>query len=211
LELKPPKEVQAMAVWFTSDQHFYHANVIRYCDRPFESVEQMNEEIVRRFNESVQSGDLVYHLGDFSLAKRPVELFLPRLNGEHHLIAGNHDHVHPVHHKGKEGKRQNAYKLYYDSGFKTIQLELKIRIGGRSVLLHHMPFQGDHEVERFTAFRPTDRGDWLLHGHIHEKWRQRGRMINVGVDAWDYRPVSIEQITQLIEDGPNDLDRISAT
>ena len=56
-------------------------------------------------------------------------------------------------------------------------------------------------------WRPDDTGGWLLHGHIHENWRQRDRQINVGVDAWDFTPVSEEQIAALIAAGPARLDQ----
>lgn len=82
-------------IFFTSDHHFCHANIIKYCKRPFESVDQMNEEMVRRWNEVVGDEDTVYYLGDFSLAKQAVELFARRLNGEKHFIMGNHDACHP--------------------------------------------------------------------------------------------------------------------
>ena len=64
-------------IFFTSDHHFYHSNIIKYCQRPFHSVEEMNEEMIRRWNSVVGVDDTVYYLGDFSLAKRPVELFAP--------------------------------------------------------------------------------------------------------------------------------------
>ena len=65
----------------------------------------------------------------------------------------------------------------------------------------HFPYRGDsHDHDRFVAHRPVDRGAWLLHGHVHERWQERDRMINVGVDAWDYRPVAEEQLAGLIVD-----------
>ncbi len=187
-------------IWFSADHHFYHQNVIRYCARPFSSVDEMNAEMVKRWNEVVAPGDTVYYLGDFSLAHRAVTVFLPQLNGEKCLIMGNHDHCHPVHCK-KEQKCQRMRKLYYDAGFKELVLSKEMNIAGRNVELHHMPFAGDHEKERYTEWRPKDKGQWLLHGHIHEKWKQRGRMINVGVDVWDFYPVSIVQIEKIVSDG----------
>jgi calcineurin-like phosphoesterase family protein len=185
-------------IWFTSDHHFYHTNVIRYCSRPFSSVEEMNEVMVERWNEVVRPEDTVYHLGDFSLAHRAVTVFVPKLNGTKHLIAGNHDHCHPAHHKNKGTKRERMEALYLEAGFASIALAAALEIGGNHVLLHHMPYQGDHDKERYTKYRPKDEGAWLLHGHVHEKWKQRGRMINVGVDVWDFRPVSIVEIEALL-------------
>jgi calcineurin-like phosphoesterase family protein len=78
-------------IFFTSDHHFDHANIIKYCNRPFLSVDEMNEEIVKRWNQVVDANDTVYYLGDFSLGKGSVEKFVPRLNGEKYLVMGNHD------------------------------------------------------------------------------------------------------------------------
>lgn len=192
-----------MSIFFTSDQHFYHENIIRYCKRPFKDAPHMNEEMVRIFNELVGPGDVVYHLGDFSMALRPVELYLPRMNGEHHLIAGNHDHVHPVHHKNRVDKVERATKVYQDSGFKSIALEGSIEIAGQTVKLHHMPYSGDSgEGERYTQWRPKNEGGWLLHGHVHDNWKLKGKQINVGVDVWDFKPVPIKAIEAIILAGP---------
>lgn len=187
-------------IWFTSDQHFWHKNVIEYCKRPFSSVEEMNELMIQYYNELVKPEDTVYMLGDFSLAHRAVTTICPRLMGNKHLIAGNHDHCHPIHAKEKEERLQKARKLYYEAGFKSICLEDTRLIAGQIVHLHHMPYQSaDATDERHQRWRPEDKGSWLLHGHVHEKWKQKGRMINVGVDVWNYRPVHIDEIAELIK------------
>lgn len=185
--------------WFTSDQHFGHTNVLKYCARPFKSIEEMNEGLIERHNALVKPGEVVLHLGDFSLSKKYVELILPRLNGAHHLITGNHDQCHPMHCKS-EIKLHNVRKYYLDHGFASIRETDLIHIAGHAVTLHHMPYTGDHngQEERFTKWRPKNHGGWLLHGHIHENYKVRGRCINVGVDVWDYGPVSMAQIEQII-------------
>ena len=72
-----------------------------------------------------------------------------------------------------------------------------------AVLFSHFPYRGDsHNHDRFVDHRPADRGAWLLHGHFHEQWPQRGRMINVGVDATEFRPISEGEITRVIRAGP---------
>lgn len=202
-------------IYFTSDQHFYHANIIKYCNRPFAtpaeiehgtiseiSVFAMNHTMLENFNSVVKPGDTVYHLGDFALAHRAVTVFLPQMNGEHHLIAGNHDHVHPTHSK-KHEKMQRMKKLYYEAGFKTINLSGEIEIAGRTVLMSHFPFagEGDHteKGERFTEWRLKDNGLWLLHGHVHTAWATKGKQINVGVDVNDFKPVSIDYIADIIK------------
>lgn len=81
--------------------------------------------------------------------------------------------------------------------------QLTIDVGGVAALCCHFPYRGDsHDNDRYTMQRPTDHGAWLLHGHAHERWQQRGRMINVGVDAWGYRPVSAARLGEIINAGP---------
>ena len=81
-----------------SDTHFNHANIIKYCSRPFESIEQMNEELIKRWNNTVAKDDIVYHLGDFAFgSKEQLKEILGRLNGRVRLVMGNHDHK-----KGKD-------------------------------------------------------------------------------------------------------------
>lgn len=168
-----------MTIWFTSDQHFGHKNIIHYCDRPFLDVQHMEDELVARHNDVVKDGDTVYHLGDFALDGRLVSRVLARERGEHHLICGNHDRCHPCH--SGAARETRRYLMY---GFKTVNREL-----------HHMPYVPDdrHGV-RYAEWRPEDRGEWLLHGHVHGEWKTRARMINVGVDVWGYRPVSLETL-----------------
>lgn len=81
-----------MTTWFTSDTHFGHKNIIKYCDRPFYDVHTMNSEIIRRWNETVRDDDTVYHLGDFAfLSFDDAAAIMRRLNGRKILIRGNHD------------------------------------------------------------------------------------------------------------------------
>ena len=180
-------------IFFTADHHFDHFNIIRYCGRPFVGVNEMNEELVRRWNDSVSSGDTVYHLGDFSMDKRPIAFFGRRLNGEKHLIVGNHDRWHP--------RKQNhaaVELLYREAGFVSLAVEMIMQIAGQDVLLNHFPYLSEQPTPGYKLkhqdLRPKDCGHWLLHGHVHEKWKVNGRMINVGVDVWDFRPVPIMEI-----------------
>ncbi len=170
-------------MWFTSDQHFGHANIIAYSGRPFSDTEEMTREIVARHNAVVGETDEVWHLGDFSLNEKLVPEVLPQLRGRHFLIAGNHDRCHPCH------KKSEAAKLrYLRYGFERVASE--IHMG--PWLLSHLPYVGDSASEpRYPEWRPKDNGKWLLHGHVHEMWKTRDRMINVGVDKWDYAPVHL--------------------
>lgn len=178
-----------------------HKNVINYCNRPYSSVEEMNEDLLQKWNLIVNQDDTVYYLGDFSLGKDAVKEFGPKFNGLKHLICGNHDWAHPVHYKNNESKRKKFEELYLENGFISVQLEMEMQIANRKVLLHHMPYKGsgDHaENERYPEFRPINKGEWLLHGHVHTLWDLKEKMINVGCDVWNYKPVNITTIESII-------------
>jgi calcineurin-like phosphoesterase family protein len=187
--------------WFTSDLHFGHANILRYCDRPFAGVEEMNDWLVEAWNETVATQDEVWVLGDVAMGKLDVTLDnVGRLNGRIRLLVGNHDR--PFDQTGEALQRWEA--RYLDAGFTSIHHGTTIiDLGGVEVLLSHFPYTGDSRQEdRFAERRPADTGGWLLHGHVHEVWRQRGRMLNVGVDAWGGRPVGERALVGLIAEGP---------
>lgn len=189
-------------IFFTSDHHFGHQNVIAYCSRPFATTDEMNEYMVKVWNETVRPEDIVYYVGDFSLSKTMMQLYLPRLNGlKKYLVAGNHDHCHPVHYK-KEAKGERMRELYTASGFDDIWLDLGFQfVTGPRFRVCHFPYGGDdpkNERTYLDQYRPKDNGEWLIHGHVHEKWKVRDRQINVGVDVWNFRPVSIDDIVEIV-------------
>lgn len=196
-----------MNEWFTSDQHFGHTNILKYCNRPFDTVEAMNEHLVDAYNAVVKDDDIVWHMGDFAMSWLAVPKYLRRLRGEKHLILGNHDHAHPGHPKGKKNPLMWIGK-YLDAGFTTVGFQERIlRVNGSAMLtlqLHHMPYLGTEpgaHGQKHTTWRLHDTGLYLLHGHTHGRWRKKGRMIDVGVDAWDYRPVHFDEVLQLIAQG----------
>lgn len=218
-------------IFFTSDLHFYHSNVIKFCDRPYrtknpfwklwewkhdkpsiKSVEIMNEALVANWNSVVGPDDEVYVLGDFSLAFRPVELFTKRLNGKKYLVPGNHDFCHSYNKKSrKPGRRAEWIKKYEDNGWIVLPEQgyltysLFPNVTG-TVNICHLPYANLDDKDsdkqgkdKYADWRPADTGAWLLCGHVHEKWKTRGKMINVGVDVWDYKPVALEDLVRLIK------------
>lgn len=183
--------------FFTADLHLGHANIIRYCDRPFADVAEMNDALVANWNDTVRPGDEVIVLGDFAMGRIAETLPLAeRLNGRKILLAGNHDRCWAGHskHFDRESRR------YLDAGFDEIwQGTARLDLDGTPVLASHFPYDGDsQDLDRHRDQRPADHGDWLLHGHVHEKWKVNGRMINVGVDVWDHRPVPQRALLDLI-------------
>jgi calcineurin-like phosphoesterase family protein len=190
-----------MSVWFTSDLHLGHANIIGYSGRPFADVDSMDRALLDGWNDTVAPGDDVWVLGDFALGR--IDSTLPlagRLHGHKRLLSGNHDRCWSGH-----GERaRNWVERYREAGFEEVhQGQVELVVAGAVVLGCHFPYVGDsHDEDRYLDALPVDRGQWLLHGHVHERWRQRGRMVNVGVDAWAYRPVSAAEVGELLAAGP---------
>lgn len=190
-----------MTTWFTADLHFGHHNIIDYCRRPFPDVDSMNRTLVENWNDVVAADDAVWVLGDFALGPIAETLLLAgELHGRKVLVAGNHDRCWSGHGSRAEGWTER----YLDAGFdEIVQGTAHVVVGGSPAEMCHFPYEGDsHDHDRFTEHRPADTGAWLLHGHVHDQWTQNGRMINVGVDVADYRPLSEADITTLIDTGP---------
>jgi calcineurin-like phosphoesterase family protein len=191
----------------SSDHHFYHNNIIKYSARPFKDVDEMNEKMVVAWNNKVPHNALVYYFGDFSLAFRAVELFTKRLNGKKILIAGNHDFCHPAHKKSKQEENRKIWtQKYIDNGWAEVHLSGEIDIPGVAIVnANHMPYLENAPGQdiRHAQHRPKDDGRWLLCGHVHEKWAQRGKMINVGVDVRNFIPLNFTEIGAIINAEPN--------
>lgn len=187
-------------IYFTSDHHFSHKNIIQLCNRPFNSVEDMDEEMIRRWNSVVGEQDTVYYLGDFSLSIKPVKGYVKRLNGYKILIAGNHDKCHYFQHKNKLSLLKSEGE-YINSGFMSIfdfSRDFFKIVGAPQILLSHFPYDNGDD-KRFYEIFPRDDGHWLLHGHVHNKWKVKDKQINVGVDQWDFYPVSLNKILEIVK------------
>ncbi len=169
-----------MKYWFTADLHMGHKNIIKYCGRPFKSLDHMNKTLIRKWNSRVREGDIVFNVGDFcfknSSGKRgegikvSASYWEKRLNGKIVHIQGNHD-------------KNNSTK--------TIIQRLVIGYGGKRINLVHRPdfADGNYSIN-FT-------------GHVHQKWQIKRRRrigegftdcINVGTDVWNFMPVTFEEI-----------------
>lgn len=195
-----------MATFFTSDSHYGHARIIELAGRPFKDVQEMNEELVRRWNETVSPKDTVFHLGDVALGPIRDSLeYIRRLNGDIRLIIGNHDRNFRL------GKRSGGLEPeewdaeYVSYGFKAISPASAFVSDGVGFMLSHFPYDGDsHGEDRHAAARLPDKGYPLIHGHTHStgdplSFSAKGtRQIHVGVDAWDYRPVSEAEVLEVL-------------
>ena len=166
-----------MNKWFISDTHLGHFNIIKYCNRPFSSLEEMDKTIIKNWNERVNPEDTVFHCGDFCFMKsgeakeaphNAYNYYKSQLNGNLILIMGNHE------------KNNNS---------KSIIQNLTIEHGGSRIFLTHNP--------KFS------RPDITLNfcGHVHGKYDKfhkigngQSTVIDLSVENWDYSPVSINQI-----------------
>lgn len=206
-----------MAIFFTSDTHFAHRNSMRYCGRPFTTVEACDEAMVSRWNSVVRPEDTVYHLGDVSMHIKPIERLIPRLNGKKILIVGNHDLTYPYFAKTRGQKFvDEMQKRYLAAGFEDIHpsgvLLAFLNEKGESlfdVRLSHFPTKGfgdSHHDGKHQASMPTDDGRPNICGHVHQSWLKRGNNINVGVDVWDFTPVPLLKVVALWKRGPKNIE-----
>lgn len=159
-----------MNVWFTSDTHFGHDNIIRYCNRPFTTFEEMDEAMITRFNEVIRPGDVLYHLGDVAWSSYPLNKFFGRLNTRHvHLIYGNHD---------KPGRTAHPSIVWYG--------DIKnVHVAKQRIVLCHYSFQ---------TWSGKGKGAYHLFGHSHGKLAGVGRSMDVGVDTHNFYPYNFDEI-----------------
>ena len=156
--------------WFVADTHFGHANIIRHSARPFENVREMDGAMVANWNAVVQHEDDVWHLGDFAFrGVKSQSDYLVRLSGRKHLIWGNHD----------------AAIAREAPGWTSSQAMAEITVEGvRLVLLHYA----------MRVWPRSHYGAIHLYGHSHGKLPGDRQSLDVGVDCWDYRPISLTDI-----------------
>ncbi|WP_226863354.1 metallophosphoesterase [Mycolicibacterium baixiangningiae] len=186
--------------WFTSDLHLGHTLVSGV--RGFDTTEAHDDELALRWDARIRPLDGVWVLGDISgggrgSQRRALE-WLAERPGSKHLIAGNHDGVHPMHRDAHK-----ALPAYLDV-FASVAQSARRKIAGYEVLLSHFPYAGTAGNEgaggRYDQWRLPDIGSWLLHGHTHSSTRREQQSIHVGLDAWGLTPVSVEEITGLLHE-----------
>lgn len=170
-----------MRNFFTADCHFGHANIIKYCKRPFKDLDEMDNAIIDNWNSRVKPEDTVFHVGDFCFKNtprmtsrgegniHPASYYEKHLNGKIIWLSGSHD-------------KNNSCK--------TCIKNMKIALGGKDIYLVHEPIYAIANC------------DFNIVGHVHCHWKFKRvtrenkhiDMINVGVDVWNFFPVTIEEI-----------------
>jgi calcineurin-like phosphoesterase family protein len=158
-----------MTIFFTADQHFGHKNIIKFNNRPFSTIEEMDAELINRWNFVVKKKDIVYVLGDFAFQK--PEEYLSKLNGNIIRIKGSHDH---------DIKEPYLIRLKPEG--------LLDEYGNqRIIILCHYSMR-TWECSHYAS--------WGLYGHSHNNLPPYGLSFDCGVDAWNYYPISLNQVAE---------------
>jgi len=167
--------------FFTADEHYYHANIIRYCNRPFKNVEEMNEALIDNHNSIVESGDTVVHAGDFTLLKDRKKIqqhLIDRLNGNHIFLRGSHD--------------------YWLSRKHSIQI-WEHNLAGQFVVVCHYALR---------VWARSHYNSWHLFAHSHGGLDPIGKSWDIGVDTNNFFPYSLDQINDIMKDRPDNPNLI---
>jgi calcineurin-like phosphoesterase family protein len=177
-------------IYFISDPHFGHANIIKYCDRPFKSVEEMNAKLIENWNNRVKPNDIIFILGDIAFGGAGVfEEIVPKLNGQKYLVLGNHDY-------------KNVRERYRE-WFVDVAPKMFISIDGQPIILNHEPllcFGGQ-----------MNNRTWHFFGHVHtSKTESQGSdyklvrtmctpsMYDVGADFNDFTPIKWQEVRDIV-------------
>ena len=168
-------------IFYISGTHFGHENIIGLSNRPYNSIEEMNSDLIRRWNEKVRNSDTVYILGDMFFRCDYAESILSELKGKKHLIVGNHD--------GSWMTKIDATPY-----FKSINNMITVSAGNVGATLCHYPL----------VTWPHMKKTYMIHGHLHNEkdfdfWhilRDNDRILNAGVDINGFEPVTLEEMIE---------------
>lgn len=170
-------------IYFTADQHFGHANIIKHCNRPFNAVAEMDEYLLEQWNNCVGANDTVYILGDLFFRNTvSADEYLCKLHGKKHLIKGNHD-------------KDWMKKTDLEKHFQSISNMLEISDGSHKITLCHYPMM---------TWNGVSKGSYLIYAHIHNKTdaayfqllKSMPNALNAGVDINNFRPVTFAELVK---------------
>jgi calcineurin-like phosphoesterase family protein len=166
--------------YFTSDEHYGHDNIRAYSNRPFDSVQEMDNELISRHNAIVKKNDTVIHAGDFSLIHNYIKVYdkyISKLNGKHIFLKGSHDYWLPENHITIYQKK--IYNKY------IVVCHYAMRVWARS---HY--------------------NSYMLHGHSHGTLKPIGKQLDIGVDNNNYYPFSFKEIEEIMKKSDNNFNYI---
>jgi len=165
--------------WFTADHHFNHKAIIKYCNRPFGSVEEMNETLIKNHNQVVDKNDIVIFAGDFCWGNNRLDAlqFIQRLNGNHVFLKGSHDHWLP-----------DSAKYIW-----------RKQIYGQFIMVCHYAM---------TIWERSHYNSWHLFGHSHGRHQGVGKCLDIGVDCFNFYPVSFNEVADIMRGRPDNINLI---
>lgn len=192
-------------IFLTSDHHFGHSNILKFTNRLYDNIDDMQAAYIKRWNRKAKKGDIIYILGDHiwnTVSPKDHLALNNSLNGSKILVIGNHDKVNL-------GQALNL-------GYVAAVHEAKLRVGTHTILLSHYPYRfgfwknlwtnltslvrfGNTSNKTKRLKYPIDNGLWLAHGHTHSPKKVNGRQIHIGVDAWNGELVALHQISDIIK------------
>lgn len=167
-----------MNYYFISDTHFGHANIIKYCNRPFKNEAEMNQSIISNWNSRVKDDDIVYHLGDFCFGRNDYhfDAFFNQLKGKIIFIKGNHDKL--------AWKNRHKFFAYSDS-------YREIEVNDQKITLCHYAMR---------IWNKSHYGAWHLYGHSHGTLPddKNSLSFDVGVDCHNFTPISFDEVKEIM-------------
>jgi len=186
-----------MSLYLLSDTHFDHENIIEYCNRPFNSAEEMDSKIIDNWNQRVEYNDTVLFGGDVAMARSEVAIdYIEKLQGQFLMLDGNHDDINP-----SEAPFPILKSYYFDYSYNN----------------SHYDFYYTHWPHRNDSNRDDDRSaphwatppewfdGWVIHGHVHNNdidnypfVNPTDKFINVGVELLEYTPIKLEELLEII-------------
>lgn len=171
--------------WFTSDYHLNHFRIIMYDDRPFSSIEEMNNTLMRNAHDAISKNDTVYYLGDLAFMTKSEQIreYMDRVcsKGRWYFLRGNHDNK----------KNVEVIKDYaYDNAVHDI---LEVSINGQFIVLCHYPL---------LSWNKSVHGSWHIHGHNHRicDFKDGAKRMNVAVNLNNYFPVSFDTVREYMKE-----------
>jgi calcineurin-like phosphoesterase family protein len=182
-----------MDIFFTADHHFNHKRIIEYCSRPFKDVSEMNEVLIQKWNSKVKPGDTVYHLGDFAFGSVEDQLkILKRLNGDINFVLGSHDKDLPEAVEAFNKEQEVA-------SHKILGPMATVCVEKTEITLCHYSMR---------TWPKSHYNTWHLFGHSHGKLEGWGKSFDVGVDAWQFEPLSFIEVKEVMASRPDNFNLV---
>jgi calcineurin-like phosphoesterase family protein len=177
-------------IYFTSDTHFGHFNIIRICNRPFQDLASHDETIIEKWNNKVAPTDIVYHLGDFAYrcSSEYCAQILRRLNGQIILIPGNHEKVLFETYK-RYSEFKNKIIICGGINYTNNSVVYEIEIEKRKIILCHYGMR---------TWNGSFRGSWHLYGHSHGNLPPLFKSMDIGVDCTNFEPLSFNEVKEIM-------------